>query len=261
MLGEPKGSIEIGFLGDSYLSPAPSSEASTPAKKAVLLFTDAFGLGVSNPKLIADELASQLQCDVWVPDYFLGRPLLPADIMVLADRAGVKITLWQWIKFIITVAIPNIGSFWRNRPSRVDPKLEAFILKLKEERKYERIGAIGYCYGGSTAVRFASRPDLLNTVVICHPGQFTEKDVRNFKIPCSWVCAEDDMFFSSGLKDKSEAELESRKGKDNFVEFEFRVYKGTAHGFASRPNLELPEVKKAFEEALVQKVDWLKKTL
>jgi hypothetical protein len=72
LLGEPKGSIESGFLGDSYLSPAPSSETSTPAKKAVLLFTDAFGLGVSNPKLIADELASQLQCDVWVPDYFLG---------------------------------------------------------------------------------------------------------------------------------------------------------------------------------------------
>ena len=74
MLGEPKGSIETGFLGNSYLAPAPASldETTTPAKKAVLLLTDAFGLGIPNPKLIADELASQLQCDVWVPDYFLG---------------------------------------------------------------------------------------------------------------------------------------------------------------------------------------------
>jgi carboxymethylenebutenolidase len=36
---------------------------------------------------------------------------------------------------------------------------------------------------------------------------------------------------------------------------------GTAHGFASRPNLELPEVKTAFEGALVQTVKWLEKTL
>jgi len=72
--GEPKGSIETGFLGNSYLSPAPSTsdETSTQMKKAVVIFTDAFGLGIPNPKLIADELANHLQCDVWVPDYFLG---------------------------------------------------------------------------------------------------------------------------------------------------------------------------------------------
>ena len=36
---------------------------------------------------------------------------------------------------------------------------------------------------------------------------------------------------------------------------------GTAHGFASRPNLELPEVKAAYEGALKQTVNWFKKTL
>jgi hypothetical protein len=41
------------------------------------------------------------------------------------------------------------------------------------------------------AIRFASRPDLLNTVVICHPArQFTFEDVSNFQIPNSWACAE-----------------------------------------------------------------------
>jgi hypothetical protein len=46
-----------------------------PTKKAVVIFTDAFGLNIPNAKLIADELASQLHCDVWVPDYFLGELL------------------------------------------------------------------------------------------------------------------------------------------------------------------------------------------
>jgi len=36
---------------------------------------------------------------------------------------------------------------------------------------------------------------------------------------------------------------------------------GTAHGFAARPNLEIPEVEEAYEKAFQQTVDWFKKTL
>ena len=36
---------------------------------------------------------------------------------------------------------------------------------------------------------------------------------------------------------------------------------GTAHGFAVRPNLKVPEVKAGYEGALDQTVAWFKKTL
>jgi hypothetical protein len=36
---------------------------------------------------------------------------------------------------------------------------------------------------------------------------------------------------------------------------------GTAHGFAARPNLNVPEVKLAYEEAFEQTVEWFTKTL
>ena len=36
---------------------------------------------------------------------------------------------------------------------------------------------------------------------------------------------------------------------------------GAAHGFAARPNLEVPEVKEAYEKAFQQAVDRFKKTL
>jgi len=52
-----------------------------------------------------------------------------------------------------------------------------------------------------------------------------------------------------------------RKGKADFVEYEIKVYKGTAHGFAARPNLEYPEVKEGFEQAFKQAVEWFNKTL
>jgi len=66
--GEPKGTVG-GLLGDSYFSPAPVTNDS---KTAILVLTDGFGLPLKNCKIIADELAKELECDVWVADYFLG---------------------------------------------------------------------------------------------------------------------------------------------------------------------------------------------
>lgn len=36
---------------------------------------------------------------------------------------------------------------------------------------------------------------------------------------------------------------------------------GTAHGFACRPNLAVPEVKEGYEKALEQTIAWFGKTL
>jgi len=83
-----KGSIETGFLGNTYFSPAPpspsssssdSEETSVPKKNAVVLCTDGSGLALPNCKFIADELAKELGCDVWVPDYFLGEHIETAS--------------------------------------------------------------------------------------------------------------------------------------------------------------------------------------
>jgi len=65
------GSIEEDFSG-AYLSPGPTPSDSDASRKAVVLLTDAFGLGIENPKIIADELAQRLKCDVWIPNYFAG---------------------------------------------------------------------------------------------------------------------------------------------------------------------------------------------
>jgi len=44
--------------------------------------------------------------------------------MVMQERAGDKISIWDWIKFIFTVGLPNISSIIGNRPSVVDRRLE-----------------------------------------------------------------------------------------------------------------------------------------
>ncbi|KDR77601.1 hypothetical protein GALMADRAFT_245751 [Galerina marginata CBS 339.88] len=255
LAGEPTGGIQADFQG-AYFAPGPGEETS---KRTVLLFTDAFGLPLKNCKIMADELAKRLECDVWVPDYFDGKPLFPHEAMTLPDRAGVKLSMWDWIKFIL-IGLPRIPAFISNRPSVVDKRLESFIGLIKEKKKYEKIGTVGYCYGGATCVRIGGT-DLVNSVIVAHPGRFSLDQVKAIKVPVAWICAEEDLFFPDTLRQQSEAVFAERKGKENFVEYEFKEYKGTAHGFASRPNLALPEIKEAYEGAFKQTVEWFQKTL
>ena len=87
------------------------------------------------------------------------------------------------------------------------------------------------------------------------------------------------------FKDKdvktAEAIFKEQEEKPDHVDYEFRVWEGkfffpiasarliqsahsrigTAHGFAVRPNLSVPEVKAAYEGGLEQTVAWFKKTL
>ena len=44
--------------------------------------------------------------------------------MVLQERAGDKISICDWIKFIFTAGLPNILSFIGNRASVVDSRLD-----------------------------------------------------------------------------------------------------------------------------------------
>lgn len=48
------------------------SAANTTSSTAIVLLTDAFGLSLVNPKILADRLAEKVGVDVWVPDLFNG---------------------------------------------------------------------------------------------------------------------------------------------------------------------------------------------
>ncbi|KAF9465781.1 hypothetical protein BDZ94DRAFT_1253152 [Collybia nuda] len=203
-------------------------------------------------------LAIRLNCDVWIPDYFAGRPFMSADDMALPPPAGAMTAISRWIRFILIV-IRGIPGLIRNRNSVVDERLAKFIHTIQEERKYKKIGAVGYCFGGAAAIR-AGSTDLIHTAVVCHPGRFTLDQVKAIKIPTSWVCAQEDMFFSDSFRNKVEAEFAQRKDGESFIDYEFQNL-GTTHGFAIRPNLANPELKESYQKAFEQTVGWFNKTL
>lgn len=253
--GEPQGSM----VGPNYFTPA-RGDSSQPTK-AIVLLTDIFGLPLPNPKIVADHLAEHVGVDVWVPDFFDGKP--PFDVKDLEphmpDRAGVKLK-WTAIGLFVIKALLSAPKIVANRPTVVDLRVHEFINKIKVEKGYERIGAVGYCFGGGIAGRIGST-DLVNTIVIAHPSGLKPAQIRAIKVPTSWLLAEDDMGFKSKDVKSAQSMFREREGRPDHVDYEFKIWNGTAHGFAVRPNLEVPEVKAGYEGGLDQTVAWFKKTL
>ncbi|KAJ7485426.1 dienelactone hydrolase endo-1,3,1,4-beta-D-glucanase [Mycena latifolia] len=253
--GQPTGSFDI---HGAYYASGPTAASEAQKTRVIILLTDAFGLPLTNCKLIADKLASRLACDVWVPDIFAGKPLMSADI-IIPSRAGEKISFFHWVQFYwaLIFRIPYVIA---SRPTIVDARLSKFFQALRERKKYEKIGAVGYCFGGSAAVRLGAT-DAIQSAVVCHPAPFSTDQLKALKVPTSWVFAEDDIFFKPEKRLEVGAVFAERKDKDTFVDYECKDYKGTTHGFASRPDLKYPEIKAAFEQALEQTVAWFNRTL
>ncbi|KAJ7775613.1 Alpha/Beta hydrolase protein [Mycena maculata] len=253
--GEPTGVISA--IDGAYFASGPAGTS----KRAVILLTDIFGLPLKNSKILADNFAQHLQCDVWVPDFFAGRPPVSVSQMApLPEKAGLKMSFVGTVKLVSNL-LPSIPALYRNRSAVVDSRTVSFVKKLQTEKKYEKIGAIGYCFGGGIATRVGATTDLFDSIVLAHPSPPTDADIKAIKAPTAWTCAEDDMAIKPARLEEIKALYADRKGKDTFVESEFRVYPGTAHGFAARPNFAYPEVKEGFEKAFTQAVEWFNKTI
>ncbi|KAF8440830.1 dienelactone hydrolase endo-1,3,1,4-beta-D-glucanase [Boletus edulis BED1] len=257
--GTPSGTVKQVDGIDAYFV----SGVSEPTSKSfsVVLLTDVFGLEVVNSKLIADRIASALACDVWVPDLFNGQPAIKPDSMeaqLLPDHPG-PWPLWDKLRFYARV-IWNIGSFYRARPSVVTPRTAKFIKSVREQNIYDKVGAVGYCFGAGIAVRLVPFK-ALDSIVLCHPSLLTEASIKAIDVPTAWACAEEDMALSKAMRLNAEAIFAARKDRPDFVPYEFVDYMGTVHGFACRPNLAYDGMKAGFEGSLSQTVEWFRKTL
>ncbi|KAF8501051.1 dienelactone hydrolase endo-1-3,1,4-beta-D-glucanase [Russula emetica] len=271
--GEPKGTM----VGQDYFTAAPKDD--TEQTKAIVLLTDVFGLHLPNPRIIADHLAKQVGVDVWVPDLFNGA----SHITSIYSAFGGWLILKPWtllrsgkpiVKLIFNF-IPTIPRLIASSPSVVDRRVNEFIKKIKSEKGYERIGAIGldltnalsttpanaflarYGYGGVVTGRLGST-GFVDTIVMAHPRGLTQGQILAIKVPSSWALTEEDHYFKNKVVQVALLKEEEEKPDHDY---EVTVYKGTAHGFAVRPNLKVPEVKVAYEGALDQTVTWFKKTL
>ncbi len=160
MIKEPTGNFHIPYYKKSSttLKSSPQTTTTTTSKTAIVIFYDIFGLGIPNPKIIADTLCAQLsessediQIDVFIPDIIPGAPVPEASLEPLLapipaardtdpngpTKKGILSKIWGALGLL-----PHLPKMFQLRGAVVEPRCVEFLKGLRKEG-YEKVGAVG----------------------------------------------------------------------------------------------------------------------
>ena len=81
---------------------------------------------------------------------------------------------------------------------------EIFAAAKELRAKYEKLGTVGYCFGGWAVLRLGAKEHekpLVDCVVCAHPSWATKDDIDNYaNAPIQFLCPEVDNQFPDDLK-------------------------------------------------------------
>ena len=107
-----------------------------------------------------------------------------------------------------------------------DIQVGADYLKTQPFVKADRMGIIGFCWGGWMAMQFAARSREIDAVVAFHAGPMTESQIARVQVPVQ---------LHHGTADQSEDVATSKKTKELLkaqkTPVELFLYEGADHGF------------------------------
>ncbi|KAI9164136.1 Hydrolase tropI [Paramyrothecium foliicola] len=248
--GDPKGKMtRVADSWDAYIASPSASQARDGA--GILFLTDALGL-TNNSKLLADAFAGE-GLFTMVVDLFNGDPI-PADTKIE------EFDIMKWL---------TEGSDGKNphTADAVDPIITAAINSLIQDYKIEKLGAVGYCFGGKVlrtpTSKTVSLTDLGRQYVVrhyksgikagyvAHPSLIEEGELSSITGPLSIAAAEVDDIFTAEHRHKSE-EILARVGQP----YQVNLFGGVAHGFAVRGDMSNRIERFSKEQAFNQAISW-----
>lgn len=152
----------------------------------------------------------------------------------------------QWDK----LDLPNFGK--RNNKTTRMPEIYECAKELKS--KYERVGAIGFCFGGWGAFRLAAKDQhLLDCVSVAHPTDLEEDEIRNLGVPAQIMAPEIDPKFTPELKAFSNATIPTLN-----LPYDYQFFPGLTHAFAIRGDPGNPQERKGMQRAKDAAVYWFR---
>ncbi|KAI2847922.1 hypothetical protein CBS147343_7684 [Aspergillus niger] len=221
--GTPKG--ELKKIDDilTYVSYPPNKST----QNAILFLSDIFGPKLVNSQLIADQFAANGYFVV-LPDLFHGDP-------VPVEREG-NFDVMAWLQ--------------NHLPPVTDPVIDRTIRYMRQEQGCQRIGGVGYCYGGKYVARYL-KPGLLDVGYMAHPTHVEVDELKGIQGPLSISAASSDYLFPTEKRRESE-DILSELGHP----YEITVHSHVEHGYAVRCNMEIKQQRVAKEKSFAQAVGW-----
>ena len=253
---------------DTNLAPDP--------RAIIVVYSDIFGLGLPNNKVIADSYAASGEYLVYLPDFFKGDPvsLKIADLLLPVDEKA----LGAFSKYTGILASAPSFVLWkmRHKATETDRECMEFLEKLRRDDgvlKGKKVGMVGMCWGGRYAIRAGleskmigrdgEKVPLIDAAVALHPSNLVMgEDFEKLVVPVSYGWGKEDIAVSYKLKGQVEAihERERKEGR-KVPEMEHKSYEPGRHGFSVRGNPDDPKERKILEDTVAQVLEWFRKWL
>ncbi|AEO63077.1 uncharacterized protein THITE_2107933 [Thermothielavioides terrestris NRRL 8126] len=230
----------------TYLAKPQASDASAP-RAAVLMVHDVFGWTFRNNRLLADAYAHEAGADVYLPDFF-GGEVVPAEPL-LAGRWGDL----------------DLPSFMKRQARDVrEPEIVAYARALRA--RYDRLAAIGFCYGGWAVFRLAAdefvdqatgKP-LVDCISAAHPSMLGHPDIEGVStsVAVQLLAPEHDPVYPVELKQFTFTTLLKKN-----VPFDYQHFPGVEHGCLVRGDAEKKGERAAMVRGKDAAVAWFRQWL
>ncbi|KAM0753222.1 hypothetical protein T439DRAFT_323857 [Meredithblackwellia eburnea MCA 4105] len=259
--GSPKGKDHENLAG---LKCYVSQDGAHP-DKAIIIAADAFGLGIANPRIVADTLRDLTGLTVYVPDLIDGH-YPPFDKLYKVDTPINKKPFLQRAGILargLASVVWNFGLTYlvHMRMSVLVPRIKEFARTLKKEKGISHLAVVGFCLGGQVGTICArdvppeGENPLFEAFVVAHPGPLSVSDFTQVAYPFALICSEEDIYFDR-IKEASIAALRKLS-----VPVEVYEHPGTTHGFAARPDITIPNIAIEYQKALKEAAAWVSKHL
>jgi len=263
--GTPVGRVEeIAGLQTYVSEPENGSKA-----KTVIFLVDIFGWEFTNVRLLADQYA-KAGFYTYVPDVHQGDSL-PIEFLQNVEpplKKQEKLTLVDKAKN--AAIIPTTLGPWmvKHREGVTKPLIDGFVNTIRMTPGTNKIGAIGFCWGGRYAILEAHGRNMsgegsdvggVDAAYACHPSMVAVPgDFESVKVPLSLAFGTKD----SLLAEKDRVGIKETMAKrESQAPYEIKEYEDQIHGFALRGDWSSDKDKQAMDAAASQGIQWFEKYL
>jgi len=265
--GTPKGHVTtIGGLQTYVASPEDGKTT-----KSIVFIVDIFGWELKNTRLLADNYAKAgFTC--YIPDVHEGDSLPESFLQTVEPPLPTREKLSLTDKAVSTAKVGATLGPWliKHREAVARPLIENFIRSVRLIPGTNKVGAIGFCWGGRYAILAAHKPFSgaegagVDAAYACHPSLVSiPADFEDIVVPVSFALGEkDSLLGEKEIGQIRETMAKKEMGMTNQASVsEIVVYPEQVHGFSLRGDWSSEKDKKAMDDAEKQGINWFNRYL